>query len=167
MDSVITKHIFRFVVLLLAQIFVFNNINFLGYINPYIYVIFILTYPIKNNRLVFLTVSFLLGVFIDMFLDSGGVHAAASVFLAYARPVLLKFSFGTLYEHQSLKFGVAEFGSLIGYITLGVIFHHLVLFLLEIFNMSQILLILKKTLFSGGFTIILSILFILLFKARK
>lgn len=167
MNSGIAKHIFRFVVLFLAQIFVFNNINFLGYINPYIYIIFILTYPVKNNRLVFLTVSFLLGIFIDMFLDSGGVHAAASVFLAYARPVLLKFSFGTLYEHQSIKFGVAEFGSLIGYIILGVIFHHLVLFFLEIFNMSQILLILKKTLFSGGFTIILSILFILLFKARK
>jgi len=167
MNNAVLKYSIRFVALLLVQVLIFNNINFLGYINPYIYVIFILVYPAKNNRLVFLLVAFLLGMLMDMFVDSGGVHAAASVFLAYVRPVFLKFSFGTLYEHQTIKFGAVEFVSLLGYVSLGVVFHHLILFLLEIFNMAQILLILKKTLFSSGFTIVLSILFILLFRRRK
>jgi hypothetical protein len=80
---------------------------------------------------------------VDLFSDSGGVHAAAAVCLAYARPILLKSSFGMLYEHQSIKFSSTEIGSLISYITFGTILHHLVLFSLEIFNISNILLTLK------------------------
>ena len=167
MNNAIAVHSLRFVLFILAQVILLNNINFLGYVNPYIYIIFILLFPLKNNRLIFLTVSFLLGIIIDMFLDSGGVHAAASVLLAYSRPVLLKFSFGTLYKHQTIKFRSLEFGSLFNFIAIAAIFHHLVLFSLEIFNISQILLILKKTLFSSIFTIVLSVLIILLFRTRK
>jgi hypothetical protein len=100
-------------------------------------------------------------------MDSGGVHAAASVFLAYARPIFLKTSFGMLYEHQSVKFSNTDLGSLITYVTLGTITHHLILFSLEVFNISSILLILKKTLFSSIFTIILCILIIVLFSRNK
>lgn len=117
--------------------------------------------------MILLLSSFLLGMLVDMFLDSGGVHAGSAVFLAYARPILLKTSFGMLYEHQSIKFSNTELGSLITYITIGTVIHHLVLFSLEIFNISSILLILKKTLFSSIFTIILSILIIILFSRNK
>ena len=145
MNSVIGANIVRFVILLLLQVVICNNINFFGYINPYIYIIFIFLYPVKEDRLILLLVSFMLGMFVDMFSDSGGVHAAASVCLAYARPVLLKSSFGMLYEHQSIKFTNTEIGSLISYITFGTVLHHLILFSLEIFNITDILLILKKT----------------------
>jgi hypothetical protein len=104
---------------------------------------------------------------VDMFSDSGGVHAAAAVTLAYARPLLLKMSFGMLYEHQSVKFSNTDIGSLITYVGLGTLLHHFILFSLEVFNISNILLILKKTLFSGIFTIILSILIIVLFSRNK
>lgn len=154
-------------VLLLTQVIICNHINFLGYINPYIYIIFILLFPINSNQLVLLLVSFLLGMSIDMFSDSGGVHAAASVCLAYVRPVLLKSSFGLLYEHQSVKFSNTELGSLITYVTVSAVIHHLVLFSLEIFNISSILLILKKTLFSSIFTIIVSVLIIILFSRNR
>ncbi|WP_344712261.1 MULTISPECIES: hypothetical protein [Winogradskyella] len=111
--------------------------------------------------------SFLLGMFVDMFSDSGGVHAAAAVSLAYVRPILLKSAFGMLYEHQSIKFSNTDMGSLISYISLGTLIHHLILFSLEIFNISNILLILQKTLFSSIFTIILSVLIIILFSRNK
>ncbi|WP_369680365.1 rod shape-determining protein MreD [Winogradskyella luteola] len=124
-------------------------------------------FPIRENRLVLLLVSFMLGMLIDMFSDSGGVHAAAAICLAYARPVLLKTSFGMLYEHQSIKFSNTDLGSLITYVTFGTLIHHFILFSLEIFNMSSILLILKKTLFSSIFTVILSILIIILFSRKK
>ncbi len=157
----------RFIALLLVQVVVCNNINFLGYINPYIYIVFIFLFPIRDSRIVLLLVSFLLGMLVDMFSDSGGVHAAAAVTLAYARPLLLKISFGMLYEHQSVKFSNTDIGSLITYVGLGTLLHHFILFSLEVFNISNILLILKKTLFSGIFTIILSILIIVLFSRNK
>ena len=167
MNSVIGANIVRFVILLLLQVVICNNINFFGYINPYIYIIFIFLYPVKEDRLILLLVSFMLGMFVDMFSDSGGVHAAAAVCLAYARPILLKSSFGMLYEHQSIKFTNTEVGSLISYVTFGTILHHLILFSLEIFNITDILLILKKTLFSSIFTIILSVLIIILFSRNR
>ncbi|MDT0559217.1 rod shape-determining protein MreD [Ichthyenterobacterium sp. W332] len=167
MNSLRLNIVLRFVVLVLMQVILFNRIDFLGYINPFVYIIFILSYPVNNNRVLFLISTFLLGLTIDIFSDSGGVHAAACVCIAYLRPVVLKFSFGTLYEHQTIKFSNMEFGSLFGYISILTFTHHLVLFSLEIFNMSQILLILQKTLFSGVFTMILSLLIILLFSPKS
>jgi rod shape-determining protein MreD len=167
MNNVVIIHIVRFIALLLVQVVICNHINFLGYINPYIYIIFILLYPIRDTRITLLLVSFLLGMIVDMFSDSGGVHAAASVVLAYARPILLKTSFGMLYEHQSVKFSHTDLGSLITYIALAVVIHHTVLFSLEIFNIYSILIILKKTLFSSIFTSILSVLIIILFSRNR
>ncbi|NRB59985.1 MAG: rod shape-determining protein MreD [Winogradskyella sp.] len=167
MNNPFLIHSLRFISLLLLQVVICNSINFLGYINPYPYIIFILLFPIRDNRLTLLTISFILGMLIDIFSDSGGVHAAAAVSLAYSRPVLLKTSFGMLYEHQSIKFNLTEIGSLITYITLGALIHHLVLFSLEVFSISEILLILKKTLFSCIFTIVLSILIIVLFSRNQ
>lgn len=167
MNNSLALNSIRFIVLLLAQVTICSNINLFGYVNPFIYIIFILLYPVKTNRLIFLILAFNLGLLIDMFLDSGGVHAAASVLLAFARPAFLKNAFDTLYDHQNLKFGTTDIGVLLTYITLATLFHHFAVFNLEIFNISQILLILKKTLFSSIFTIILSFLLILLFKKRK
>ncbi|MFP4845320.1 rod shape-determining protein MreD [Winogradskyella sp. PE311] len=167
MNNIVITHIARFIALLLAQVIICNHINFLGYINPYIYIIFILLFPIRDTRIALLLVSFLLGMLIDMFSDSGGVHAAASVVLAYVRPVILKSSFGMLYEHQSVKFSNTDLGNLITYVVLAVLIHHTILFSLEIFNISSILLILKKTLFSSIFTLILSVLIIILFSRNR
>lgn len=167
MNSTQGKNILSFIVLILVQVAICNNINFLGYINPYIYIIFIFIFPIRDNILILLLVSFFLGLMVDLFSDSGGVHAAAAVCLAYARPIILKSSFGMLYEHQTVKFSSTEISSLITYITIGTLLHHLVLFSLEIFNISNILLILKKTFFSSIFTILLSFIIIILFSQNR
>jgi rod shape-determining protein MreD len=167
MNNAITINITRFIILILLQVLVLNNINFLGYINPYIYILFIILYPIKNNRLLFIFLSFLLGLTVDLFLDSGGVHAAACVTIAYIRPVLLKFSFGTIYDHQTIKFSTTEFGQRLTYFSIIIFIHHLILFSLEIFNSSKIILILKKTLFSSIFTIILCLLITILFSRKN
>ena len=167
MNNAAFTHIIRFIVLLLVQVIICNHINFLGYINPYVYIIFIFLFPIRESRLALLLISFLLGMLVDLFSDSGGVHATAALCLAYSRPVLLKSSFGMLYEHHSIKFSATEIGSLIGYITLGTLLHHFILFSLEIFNITNILLILKKTLFTSVFTVILSVLIIILFSRNR
>lgn len=167
MNSVISTNSIRFIGLILLQVLICNHINFLGYINPYIYVLFVILFPVKNNRIVFICLSFLLGLTVDMFLDSGGIHAAACVFIAYARPVILKFAFGMVYEYQNVKFDAVDFGSKLTYITIMVAVHHIILFYLEIFSISRILLILQKTLFSSIFTIILAILITVIFSKKS
>lgn len=166
MNNVITKNIARFIALILIQALVLNNINFLGYINPYIYVLFIILFPVKNNRLLFIFLSFLLGLSLDMFLDSGGVHAAACVTIAYIRPIVLKFVFGATYDHLTVKFSSTELGQRFSYFSILIFIHHLIVFSLEIFNTSQILLALKKSLFSGIFTLILCLLLTVLFSRK-
>jgi len=167
MNSLNINSILRFVVLILAQALIFNHINFMDTINPYPYILFILLFPVNNNRVLFVFLSFMLGLFVDLFSDSGGVHAAACVTIAYARPPILKFAFGMIYEHQNIKFNNTEFGNRTIYFLILIILHHLILFSLEIFNISSILLILKKTLLSSVFTLILCILISILFSQKQ
>ena len=167
MNSIISTNITRFIILILVQVLVLNNINFLGYINPYIYILFIILYPIKNNRLLFIFLSFLLGLTADLFLDSGGIHAAACVTIAYIRPVILKSVFGAIYDHQTIKFSSTDFGQRLTYFSIIILIHHLILFSLEIFNTSKLILILKKSLFSSIFTILLCILITILFSRKN
>lgn len=156
----------RFVLLAGLQVSILNHINFLGYLNPYGYILFILLFPIKNNRTLFIFLSFLLGLTIDIFSDSGGIHAAACVSIAYVRPIILKFSFGTVYEYQTIKFDTVEFSSKFIYIIIMTVIHHFILFSLEIFNISKVILTFQKTLFSSIFTIILCIMITVIFSRK-
>jgi len=167
MNSIVSINIVRFVVLVFVQILILNHINFLGYINPYLYILFILLFPVKNNRTLFVFLSFLLGLAIDLFSDSGGVHAAACVTIAYIRLVVLKFCFGMVYEYQAIKFNNVEFGAKMTYIVILTIIHHLILFSLEIFNFSKIILTFQNTLFSSAFTILLCALVTIIFSKNS
>lgn len=154
-------------ILILAQVLMFSNINFMGSINPYPYILFILLFPANNNRTLFIFLSFMLGLFVDLFSNSGGVHAASCVAIAFMRPQVLKFAFGIIYEHQTIKFNNTEFSNRIIYFSILIFIHHFIMFLMEIFNISNILLVLQKTLFSGIFTIILCALISVLFNNKQ
>jgi len=166
-NNAILINILRFILLVFIQVLLLNHINFLGYINPYIYILFILLYPLSGNKGLLIFLSFLLGFSIDIFGDSGGVHAAASVFIAYIRPWILKFSFGISYEHNNIKLYKTSLAQQFTYIVAMVFLHHIILFSLEIFNLSHILLIIKSTLFSGIFSIILLMSILILFSRKN
>lgn len=166
-NNVFFSNLIRFIVLVLVQIFILNNVNFLGYVNPYLYVLYILLFPFTGNKSVLIFTSFLLGLSIDMFGDSGGIHAAASVLIAFIRPTALRFAFGVSYEYNMVRLNKTPMSERITYITTLVFIHHLVLFSLEIFNLQNILLILKSTLFSGILSCILIIVTLLLFSTKK
>lgn len=167
MNSLFSINSVRFLVLVLIQVLICNHINFYGYINPYIYILFIVLYPTQNNRTMFILLGFLLGLCVDLFSDSGGIHAASSVLIAFMRPLILRFSFGMQYENHAIKFNNIEFGSKLIYISLLTVIHHIVLFYLEIFSISKIILVLNKTLFSTIFTILLCILITIIFSRRN
>ncbi|MCG9971839.1 rod shape-determining protein MreD [Christiangramia crocea] len=166
MNSSLISNTLRFILLVLLQVLVLNNINFAGYVNPYLYVLFILLYPFTGNQSLFLLLSFLLGISIDIFEDSGGINAAACLVAAFVRPNLLRFSFGISYDHQNIRLSATPFGAKLSYVFLMVLIHHFVLFSLEMFSLTHILIILKKTLFSSIFTVILILLSLTLFSRK-
>lgn len=166
-SSDIFINIVRFIALVFIQVLILNNINLAGFINPYLYIIFILLYPLDGNKGLLIFLSFLLGLSIDIFEDSGGVHAAACAFIAYIRPVVLKYSFGVSYEYNSVKIKKADPMERFTYIASLVFMHHFVMFALEIFSVDHILLLLKSTLFSGVFSIVLITGTLILFNKKS
>lgn len=139
----------------------------MGDINPYPYILFILLYPVNGNKSALIFFSFLMGLILDMFSDSGGVHAAASVCVAFLRPSFFRFAFGLSYEYQTVKISGKLTSERFSFLLVSVVTHHLILFLLEIFRLSFITQIVSNTIFSTLFTLVTCILFLYLFKPSK
>ena len=167
MNSALLVNISRFVLLLAIQIIIFNNMNFLGYISPFPYILFIILYPVNGNKSGLIASSFLLGITLDLFSNSGGIHATACLVLAYLRPSLFKFAFGLSYEDQTIRLNDVVTPQRFTFIFLSVIIHHFTLFILEAFQLSYILDTLITTVLSTTFTIILCIIIIYLIKPNK
>ncbi|MFM2394445.1 MAG: hypothetical protein RLZZ546_2427 [Bacteroidota bacterium] len=167
MNSTVLLNIARFFLLIAAQVIIFNNINLFNFVTPYPYLLFILLYPINSNRAIFLITSFLLGLAIDFFDNSGGVHAAACLILAYLRPAFFKFCFGLSYEYQTIRINDRLSPERFSFLFISTITHHIILFLLEYFKFIFILEALLRTLFTTIFTLIVSILIIYMFKSSK
>lgn len=167
MSSALLLNIARFILLLIMQIAIFNKMDFLGYINPYPYILFILLYPVNGNKYGLLFASFLLGIIMDMFSNSGGVHATAAITLAALRPTFFKFSFGVSYEYQTIKINDKITPERFSFVAISVVSNHFILFLLEAFRLSFFWEVLLRTIFSTIFTILLCFLLIYLFKPSR
>ncbi|MEW5676912.1 rod shape-determining protein MreD [Flavobacterium enshiense] len=167
MNSTLILNIFRFIALLALQVAVFNNINFLGYINPLPYILFIILYPVNGNRAGLLLASFCLGLVMDMFGNSGGVHTTACLILAYARPSIFRFAFGISYEYQTVKIADKLSPERFTFLLIAILIHHFTLFFLEIFRFNFFWEILLRTLLATVFTLVLSIITLYLIKPSK
>ncbi len=167
MNSAFLSNIARFILLLATQITIFNNIDFLGYINPFPYILFIILFPVNGNKSILVLSSFFIGIIIDLFCNSGGVHAASCLLLAYVRPIIFKFSFGLSYEYQTVRLNDVLTTERFSFILISVIIHHFSLFLLEVFQLNFLWDILLRTLVSTIFTTIICILLIYIFKPSK
>lgn len=167
MSNPILANIVRFFFLILFQVLVFSSFHFFGYINPFPYVLFVLLFPVNGNKSYLVISSFFLGLTLDMFLNSGGIHAAACLIIAYFRPFFFKFAFGLSYEYQTIKilgrFTKERFSFLVSMILV----HHFVLFTLEAFKFSLIFNVLSKTFLSTIFTALISLIIIYLIKPSR
>ncbi|MBE0392595.1 rod shape-determining protein MreD [Flavobacterium sp. 7E] len=167
MNSTLLVNISRFILLLAVQIVIFNNMTFLGFIMPFPYLLFIILYPVNGNKSGLLIASFFLGLVMDFFSNSGGIHATACLLLAYMRPSIFKFSFGVSYEYQTIKLNDSLTPERFSFILISVVLHHFTLFILEAFQISFFLDTLIRALLSTAFTTISCIIIIYLIKPNK
>ena len=163
MNSSLTINIIRFATLILLQTLICNHLNFFGSLNPFVYLLFIILYPIGSNRMNFIFISFLIGIVIDLFLDTGGAHGAAAVCIAYIRPLILKFSFGAAYEYQVIKINESELPQRLSYFAIMILLHHFILFTLIYFDLSRLSSIIYHILVVGVFTFTVTMLLNTLF----
>ena len=154
----IVQNIIRFILLVLVQVLVLNNIQFLGYLNPYLYILFILALPVRLRQWIVLLLAFALGLTIDAFSNTMGLHAFATVFMAFFRLPIIKL-FTTIAEGVSptpsfRTFGIPDY---LKYAVTLILMHHTVLFFLEAFTFAYIGALLIKILLSSLVTILLTV----------
>ena len=154
--------------LLFLQVFVLNNILFMGHINPYLYIIFVFLYPLKENRFPFLFYCFLLGIFIDFFSDSGGIHAFSILFIAYTRLFFVRLYFRKVVaDYPFFNLRLEPFGKVFNYVVTLTVIHHLIYFSFANFSFQNYANVLLNTLYSSIFTLLLYFLGTFIFTKSK
>ncbi len=143
------------ILLILLQVLIFNNIQFSGYINPYVYIMIILLLPAELPQWGLLVTAFLTGMAIDLFSGSPGMHASATVMAAFVRPYILglispRDGYDTGSSLSMANYGIKWF---IIYSASVVFIHHLVLFYLEVFRFDEFFRTLLRVILSSFFTL--------------
>ncbi len=146
----------QFILLVLAQVLLFDKIKLFGYLNPIVYILFVFTYPLQKEKGTFLFLSFLLGLSVDFFTNSGGSNAAATLLIAFLRLPILKIIEGNN-EIDFLLFTIKKLNFLqsLTYIFTLTAIHHLFLFFLEHYKTKNFLSILTTSLQTTIFSVIL------------
>jgi len=163
------KHTVRFILLILFQVLILNRMNLGGYINPYVYVLFILLLPVRINKSILLLLAFLTGLTIDYFGNTLGLHAAATVFMAFVRPSVIHMFFNNIEfisgdEPDMIRL---KTGGFLKYTVVLVFIHHTVLFFLEVFDLHGFLATLARISVSTLVTTVMIIIITFLFTPRK
>lgn len=160
----------RFFIVLILQLLVFNNIQFSGYINPFFYVLFILLLPFETPKWLMLISAFLLGLSVDFFGHSYGMHAAASVFIAFIRPGVVRL----IQSNKEIEPGTLPtlghmgFSWFLTYASILVFIHHFIYFYLEVFRLNDFITTFYRVIYSSIATLIVIIAEqYLFFKQRK
>ena len=155
----------RFLFFALLQGLIFNNFDFFNIYDPYVCLVFIITFPTKFNKITFMMISFIFGFILDLYSNSLGINTAACLSVAFLRSYILNFVFGSFYDPHGIKLiknYVLEstFSQKFLYITTIILIHHLILFSLEVFSFQFISLILFKILITSLISLIFCTTFI-------
>jgi len=160
MNEKVIRNILRLIILVALQVLIFNNVNLSGYINPYIYVIFIIMLPFEIPGWLLLVSAFFTGLMIDVFSNTIGMHTAATVLMAFCRPgVLRMFSIGKETESEAkptvFYMGLYRFTM---YSLILISIHHLAYFYIEAFRFSEFFKTFFRALLSISFTTLVVVL---------
>ena len=157
MINEVIKNTLRFLFLVLFQVLILNNVQLSGYLNPFLYVLFILMLPFSTPKWLVLILAFAAGLSVDMFADTGGLHAAASVFMAFLRQPILKLisprdGYDAVQRPTVHQFG---FGWFFSYAGILIFAHHLFLFYMEAFHFSSFFATFGRAILSSLFSLTL------------
>lgn len=153
----IFKYLVIFMVSVLLQVLIFNNILIGRMISPFFYILFLILLPFNTPRALLLFLGFALGLSIDVFTNTMGVHAFACVLTAFIRPGVLSV-IATRETLESVSAPRVENMSLqwfAGYAAFIIGVHHLVLFYIEAFTFEGFLFTLIRVILSSILTLIL------------
>lgn len=159
--------ILQFILLLFVQAFLLSNINFFGFINPNLYLLFFLMYRFDGDRTALIILGFLMGLLLDLLTQGSGGHTIASLTITYLRPYIIRFSFGVNYDVPMGMIRGSLVNQRVAYFLQMILIHHLLLFVVIYFSFDNILTIMKNTFLSAFFTFILVYISLGLFKERK
>ncbi|MDG1023499.1 MAG: rod shape-determining protein MreD [Flavobacteriaceae bacterium] len=167
MSSITLKTIASFVILVLSQVFIFNQMNLLGYINPMLYVLFLVHYRFDQNQTLFIFIGFLLGFFIDFMSQTGGAHIIASLSASFFRPFIIRNAFGITAELPKSFQSDSRVLNKIVFLLFFIPLHHLIYFIVVYFSWDAFSLILKSTALTAFFSLLLIVIISSLFKSTK
>lgn len=154
--AVALQNILRFIFLILLQVFILDNIQFMGYINPMIYVLFILSLPVRFPKWALLILAFIMGLIIDVFSNTAGMHSFALVFAAFLRtPVINIFTSIDEGANPTPSFHTFGVSAYVKYVVILVLIHHFILFFIESFSFLHLTLLIPKIIISSTVTILL------------
>ncbi|MBQ0007898.1 MAG: rod shape-determining protein MreD [bacterium] len=160
----IWEQILWFIWLVFLQIILFNHINLAYVVNPFVYIYLVIVFPTRQSHLASVVIAFLLGLFVDAFSNTWGIHTIATTFMGYIQPLLFRLMAKPEQldkSRPSLAFMHEDF---IKYAVVMVLFHHFLLFSIEALDFSLTLWVIAKTIVSS----ILTFLFVYVFeKIRK
>jgi rod shape-determining protein MreD len=144
-----------FILLLLLQVLLFNNIQFSGYVNPYVYIMFILVLPFEMPSWFLLIISFITGLIIDFFSGTPGMHTSATTLTGFVRPYVLRIisprdGYEPGADLSMMIYGIRWFFI---YASIIVLIHHTALFYLEVFRFADFFRTLLRVLLSSLFSV--------------
>jgi rod shape-determining protein MreD len=169
MSRVLIFNLIRFVVLVLLQVFLLKNISLYNLSVPYLYILFILLLPFETPNLLLFILSFLLGLTIDAFYDTPGLHAASCVVMAFVRVLFISITVQKdgFDNEPEPTLGNMGFRWFFTYAAILILFHHFFLFNLEVFRFKEIVYTLLRFISSSVFTLFLILISSFLFYRRK
>ncbi|MDD4821333.1 MAG: hypothetical protein PHI48_02065 [Bacteroidales bacterium] len=121
-----------FVILFLIQILIFNHIHLFGIGTPFLYIYCILCLPNTIGKTTQVLISFVIGFILDLFSNSPGMNASATLCLGLLNPYLFKM-FMPVYDSETAEASIQHFGfkSYFYYAGISTIVHQTVLILIE------------------------------------
>ncbi|PJJ79870.1 rod shape-determining protein MreD [Mucilaginibacter auburnensis] len=169
MSRTIIYNIIRFVVVVFVQVFLLKNITLYNLSTPYPYILFVLLLPFETPNLLLFPLAFILGLTIDAFYDTPGLHAAACVVLALVRVMFISITVQKdgFDNEPEPTLSIMGFRWFFTYAIILTVIHHFFLFILEAFTFSSLLFILQRVVTSTIFTVFLMLITGLLFFRKR
>ncbi len=164
------KNVIRFIFFIIVQVFVLNSIRPLHHLaNPYVYFLFILWLPFRSGRKALMVWALLIGLCLDFFIKTPGLHAAPCVLIAYLRPFIINLLMpnegDVNFDEPSIK--SMGFAPYLTYVALLTLFHHAFLFFLEALQFADFIYFVVKTLLSSAISLLIILITELLFVRKQ